>query len=160
MLWQKFIWNTYNKSYMVFSWPDNLWSWMTFTYQIKYNWVFNGLYLLNDACYDQSLHETHIVSHIYMVIQLTSWSLTLKDLWHWMTFKGHIEVIECLVGCISWIVHVIIWLCVNNEHIWLPGNYGRFWAIFESTSTGPNFTLGHIFTWTGTNNDHIWLPIG
>ena len=26
---------------------------------------FYGLYLLNGACYDQSLHETYIVSHIY-----------------------------------------------------------------------------------------------
>ena len=41
-----------------------------------------------------------------------------------MILKGQIEVIKCLVGCISWIVHVIIWMCVNNEQIWLPGNYG------------------------------------
>ena len=41
-----------------------------------------------------------------------------------MTFEGQIEVIGYLVGCISWIVHVIIWICVNNEQIWLLGNYG------------------------------------
>ena len=59
-----------------------------------------------------------------MVFQLTSWSLTLDDIWPWMTFKDQIKVFECLVGCISWIVYVIIWISVNNEQIWLPGNYG------------------------------------
>ena len=39
---------------------------MTFKGKIKYNWVFNGLYLLNGACYDQILHETHIGSHIHV----------------------------------------------------------------------------------------------
>ena len=38
-----------------------------------------------------------------------------------MTFEGQINAIECLVG---WIVHVIICIYVNNEQIWLPGNYG------------------------------------
>ena len=47
-----------------FSWPHDLWPWMTFKGQIKYNWVFNLLYLLNGACYDQSVHETHIGSPI------------------------------------------------------------------------------------------------
>ena len=28
-----------------------------------------------------------------------------------------------------------------------------FWAIFELTSTWPNFTFGQFVTWTGTNND-------
>ena len=56
-----------------------------------------------------------------MVFQLTSWSLTLDDLWPWMTFQGQINIIKYLVG---WIVHVIICICVNNEYIWLPGNYG------------------------------------
>ena len=36
-----------------------------------------------------------------MVFQLTSWP------WTWMTFKGQIEVIEFLMGCVSWIVHVM-----------------------------------------------------
>ena len=40
---------------------------MTFRGQIKYNCAFIRLYLLNGACYDQSLHETHIVSHIYCI---------------------------------------------------------------------------------------------
>ena len=40
---------------------------MTFIGQIKYNCAFNRLYLLNGACYDQSLHETHVVSHIYCI---------------------------------------------------------------------------------------------
>ena len=37
------------------------------------------------ACYDKSLYETHIVSHIW------SFSLT-HDLWPWITFKGQIKV--------------------------------------------------------------------
>ena len=45
----------------------------------------------------------------------------LDDLWPLMTFKGQIDI---LIACISWIVHVIIWICVNNKSIWLPGNYG------------------------------------
>ena len=28
----------------------------------------NGLYLLNGACYDKSLYETHIVSPIYGIL--------------------------------------------------------------------------------------------
>ena len=39
---------------------------MTFKGQIKYNRVFNGLYLLNGACFDKILHETHIGSHIHV----------------------------------------------------------------------------------------------
>ena len=30
------------------------------------NSVFNGLYLLNGACYDKSLYETHMVSDIHV----------------------------------------------------------------------------------------------
>ena len=48
------------------------------------HWVFNGLYLLNRACHDQSLYETHIVSHIWYF----SWP---HYLWPWMTFKGQIK---------------------------------------------------------------------
>ena len=103
-----------------FSWPHDLWPWVTFKGQMKYNWICNGLYLLNGACYDQSLHAMHIVSHIYGL----SVDLMIFDLGWTMTFKGQIKVFECLVGCISWIVHVIIWICVNNEQIWLPGNCG------------------------------------
>ena len=65
-------------AYQLTSWPLT-----TFKGQIKYN----GQYLLNGACYDQSLHTTQIVSHTYMVFQLTSLSLTLEDLWPWMTFE-------------------------------------------------------------------------
>ena len=36
----------------------------------------------------------------------------------------------------------------------------RFWAMFESTSTWPNFAFGQLFTWIGIYNDHIWLPMG
>ena len=59
------------------------------------NWIYYGLYLLNG-----------------------------DDIWHWIIFKGQTKVFECLVGCISWIVYVIILICVNNEQIWLPGSYG------------------------------------
>ena len=136
MSWLKFIWNTYMVShiYMVFqltslplTYAGYLWPWMTFKGKIKYNWVFNGLYLLNGACHDQNLLETHMKSYscIYMVFQLTSW------FFNWMTFNfgwpskvklGNMEVIL--------------------SNIWI------------------NFTFGKLFTWTGTNNDNIWLPIG
>ena len=81
------------------------------------NCVFKGLYRLNRACYDQSLHETHLVSHIWFFI----WP---HDIWPWITCKGQIDVIGYLMGCISWIWHVVIWICIHNEQIWLPGNYG------------------------------------
>ena len=71
-------------------------------------------------CYYKNLYVTHIVSHC-MVFQLTSWSLTLDDLWPWMTFKVQTKLIECLV---DWIVDVIICICVNNEQIWLAVNCG------------------------------------
>ena len=46
---------------------------MTFIHvcQIKYNYAFNRLYLLNGACYDQNLHGTHIVSHCISVDLMT-----------------------------------------------------------------------------------------
>ena len=84
MLWHKFLWNTYSKSYMVFqltSWPlilDDL------QRSNQGNWVFSGLYLLNRACHNQSLYETHIVSHIWYF----SWP---HYLWPWMIFKGQIK---------------------------------------------------------------------
>ena len=96
---------------------------MTFKGQIKYNWTFNGLYLLNGAFYDKSLHATQIVSHIYG-LSVDLMIFDLGWLWHWITFKCQINVFEWLVGYISWIVHVIIGICVNNEQIWLPGIYG------------------------------------
>ena len=34
----------------------------------------------------------------------------------------------------------------------------RFWAMFELTSTWPNFAFGQLLTWIATNNDHIWIP--
>ena len=84
------------------------------------------------------------------------------DPWPWMTFglgwpltfKDQIKVFECLVGCISWIVHVIIWICVNNEQIWLPGNYGRdFEQYFNRLQLDPisllvnlSHDLAHIMT--------------
>ena len=165
----------------------DLWPWMIFEGQIEVI-EFLRHYRLNRACDDQSLHETHIVSHIWYFI----WP---HDLSPWMTCKGQIEVIGCFMGCISWILHVVIWICVNNEQIWLPGNFGSdfeqylnrlqldnfsfgqlfrwigtykttyglkkwFWAIFEPTSTLPNFTFSQLLTLTGTYNDHIWLPMG
>ena len=64
---------------------------MTFEGQIKYNWVFNGLYLLNGACYDQILHETHRGSHIHVYgLSVDLMIFELDDLWPWMTFKGQI----------------------------------------------------------------------
>ena len=54
---------------------------LTFKGQIKYNLVFNGLYLMNGACYDQSLHETHIVSHISVDLMIfdLGWPLYVKS---------------------------------------------------------------------------------
>ena len=131
MLWHKFLWNTYSKSYMVFqltSWPL---IWMTFKDQIKvieflmgwillvmtkvymkhlvshigyfswphYLWpwmifkVVNGPFLLNGACHDQILHETHIGSHIHVYgFSVDLVIFELNDHWPWMTFKckiGH-----------------------------------------------------------------------
>ena len=54
------------------------------------------MYLLNGACYDQSLHETHIVSHILYF----SWP---HDLWPNFTFGQH-----------------FMWIGANNDQIWLP----------------------------------------
>ena len=51
---------------------------MTFKGQIKVREFFNGLYLLNGACYDKSLYETHIVSHYGILVDL-------------MTFIGQIK---------------------------------------------------------------------
>ena len=88
------------------------------------------------------------------------------------------------MGCISWIVHVIIWICINNEQIWLPGNYGSDFEQYlnrlqlDPISLLVNFSheLVQIMTtydflwakqailsnvWTNfnlTNNDHIWIP--
>ena len=77
------------------------------------NWIFNGLYLLNGACYDTSFYETHIVSHIWSF----SWS---HDLWSWMTFKDQIKVIEFWMGCISWILLVMTKVYMRHivSHIW------------------------------------------
>ena len=92
----------YSKSYMVFQLTFDFWPLMTLKCQSKYNWVYNGLHLLNGACYEQSLHEIHIVSHTYgpsvnlMIFDL-GWPLTLGDLW------SSNQGIECLVVCISWI---------------------------------------------------------
>ena len=54
------------------------------------------MYLLNAACYDQSLHETHIVSHILYF----SWP---HDLWPNFTFG-----------------QLFMWIGANNDQIWLP----------------------------------------
>ena len=91
--------------------------------QIKYNWVFNGLYLLNGTCYDQILHETHIGSpmHVY-VFQLTSWSL------NWMTFDlgwplmvnlGTMEVILSHIWINFTFDKLFTWTGTNNDNIWL-----------------------------------------
>ena len=69
-----------------FSWSLDLWPWMTFKGQNKYNWNFYGLHLLNGACYDQSVHATHTVSHIYdisvdLVIFDIGWPIKVKSMY-------------------------------------------------------------------------------
>ena len=124
MSWPTFTWNTYIVSHIwYFSGPHVLWPWIIFKCQIKYNWVINGLYRLIGAYYHQCLHDTHIVSHIYGL----SVDLIIFDRgWPWFTLNCQIRVIDCLVSCISLIVYVTIWICVNNVliHVWLPVNYG------------------------------------
>ena len=130
----------------------------------------------------------HVMTKIYMIFDL-GWPLKLDDL-----CRSN-QCIECLVGCISWLVYVIIWICVNNGqmydfmgtmevilsdiwkdfnltqfHFWSTFHMNwhkwwphmtfywlskRFWAMFEPTSTWPNFAFGQRLTWIGTNNDHI-----
>ena len=51
-------------------------------------------------------------SKSYVVSQLTSWSLTLDDI------QGKIEVIECLVGFFSWMVHAMTNIYMMVSHIW------------------------------------------
>ena len=71
-----------------FSWPHYLWPWMTFRGQIKYNWVFNGLYLLNGANFTWN---TYIGSHIHVYgLSVDLMIFELDDLWPLMTFIGQI----------------------------------------------------------------------
>ena len=35
-----------------------------------------------------------------------------------------------------------------------------FWAMFETTSTWPNFPFGQLVMWIVANNEQIWLPMG
>ena len=136
MLWQKWISNTYSTCHIwYFSWPHDLWPRMTFIGQIKYNCAFNRLYPLNGACYDQSLHETHIVSHTLFSVDL-------------MTFDNF------TLG------QLFMWIGANNDQIWLLMLDEWLWAMFEPTWTLPNFTFGQLFMWSGANNNQIWLAMG
>ena len=77
----------------------------------------NGLYLLNGACRDQSLYEAHMVSHIYGI----SIDLITFDLGWPLNIKSNI--IEFLMGCIFWMVHVMtkIYLKHIGSHIHVYG---------------------------------------
>ena len=135
---------------------------------MTFNWVFNGMYLLNHACHDQSLYETHIVSHIWYFSWPHYFDLGLP----WMTF---------LMGCIFWMVHIMTNL--HETHIeviymnmvfqltswylnWMTFDLG--WNLMVKlgnmemilSNNWINFTFGKLFTWAGTNNDNIWLRIG
>ena len=133
--------------YMVFSWPHDLWPWITFkSNQIKYNWIFNELHVLSEWCmlWARFTYNTYSKSHIWSF----SWPydlMTWDDLRPWMTFICQIKVFECLVGCISWMVHAIIWICVNNEPIWLPGNYGSDFEQYLTSTLPTQFHFWSIF---------------
>ena len=59
-----------------FSWPCDLWPWITFKGQIKVT-AFQGVVSpINGASYDQSLYDIHIASHIW------PFSLPYKHVWH------------------------------------------------------------------------------
>ena len=117
----------------------------TWAFEIYLHW-----YLRNGACYDQSLYETHMVSHI--------WSFSLPhDIWPWMTFKGQIKVIECLMGYISWIVHVMT--KVYMKHIlwsfsWLHDIWP--WIIFKGQIKVIQFWMGR-FSWIGLLMTKVYM---
>ena len=152
------------------SWPlilDDLQKWN------QGNWVFNRLYLLNRACHDQSLYETHIVSHIYGI----SVDLITFDLWWPLKIKSNI--IEFLMGFIFWMGHVMTKFCMKTyrgSHMYMyVYGFSVDLMIFELNDLWPgmtfngklgtmevilsniwiNFTFSKLFTWTGTNNDNI-----
>ena len=96
-----------------FSLPHDLWAWMAVKGQIE---VIETVSPESGMLWPKFTWNPY--SKSYMIFHLTSWSLTLDDLHR--PDRGNV----CLMGCIYWILHVVIWICVNNEQIWLPGNYG------------------------------------
>ena len=89
-----------------------------------------------------------------------------------MSYKDQINVFEYLMDCISQIMHVIIWNSVNNEQIWLSGNYG---SDFEQYLNGHkrdqilllvnqshgmaqiHFNFVTLVKLIGTHNDHYYM---
>ena len=152
MLWHKFLWNTYSKSYMVFqltSWPlilDDL------QRSNQGNWVFSGLYLLNRACHNQSLYETHIVSHILYF----SWP---HYLWPWMIFKGQIKY-----NCVLNGLFLLNGACYDKFYMKHIEDVIYMYMVFQLTSCYLNwmtFDLGwHLNVKLGTMEvilSNIWI---
>ena len=117
--------------------------------------------------HDQSLYETHIVSHIWYF----SWPHYIDLRW---PLKVKSNIIEFLMGCIFWMVHVLIFF-LHETHIEVIYMYMVFqltsWSLNWMTfylgwyllvklgnmemilsNIWINFTFGKLFTWTGTNN--------
>ena len=137
---------------------------------MTFNWVFNGMYLLNHACHDQSVYETHIVSHIWYF----SWPHYFDLGW---PLKVKSNIIEFLMGCIFLMVHVMTKFYMKHIYEviymymvfqltswslnWITFDLG--WSLMVKLGTMEmilsniwiNFTFGKLFTWTGTNNDNI-----
>ena len=111
MLWPMYIWNTYTKLYIIFQFTLRPLILDDLSMSNKDHRNFNMLYLINSASYNQSLYETHIVSHIWR------FSLPYK-IWPWMTLKGQIKVIEFSAGCFH--KRSMLWLkLIRNASVYL-----------------------------------------
>ena len=111
----------------------------------------------NGACYDQSLYEAHILSHI--------WSLSWPhDIWPWMTLKVN-QGNWVLMGCISWVVHVMTKVYMKHilSHIWYFSWPHDLWpwmtfiGQIDLLITCISWIV-HVIIWICVNNKLIWLP--
>ena len=116
-----------------------------------------------------------------MVFQLTSWSLNwmtfdlgwpltvklgtmeviLSNIWIHFTFGKMFTLLSNIWTDFS-LIHFHFWSTFHMHwHIKWPHMTSywlnkRFWAMFEPTSTWPNFAFGQLLTWIGSYNDHIY----
>ena len=102
--------------------------------------------------------------YMYMVFQLTSWSLnwmTFDIGWHLMVKLGTMELILSNILINFTFGKFFTWTGTNNDNIWLPIGYT---SDFEHCSlTWQNFSFGKLLTELAhimTTYDFIWTKPG
>ena len=161
-----------------------LMSWRTFLYHdILFISLFYVMTNVSDASntmtyYLTSWRTLDVMTYLWCHdIILTSWHKfdIIKYFWHhdiFLTYFNGPLISWCNFDAMTYFLtsncfDVMTYFLTSNSftswctiwrHIYYRLNK-QFWAMFEPTSTWPNFAFGQLFTWIGIYNDHIWLHI-